>query len=349
MSGQFSEIREDCLLAAATQTEVRGKLAGQHIAMTGGTGFLGSWIAETVAAINDQYGLGIKLDIYARNTADWIRKYPHLSSRADIRTFTQDVRSSFSFDAKTSYVIHAAGIPDNRVHASDPLRVLQTTIDGMHHALEAASQLPELRRLVNISSSLVNGTPDRAGALTETDCFPIPSGELHNVYREAKRTAESLCSVYRNQYRMPVSIVRPFTFVGPYQELDRPWAINNFMLDAIHGAEPRIHGDGSARRSYLYGSDAAWWTLAALANGGDGQVYNLGSTEPVTHVALARMISVAMGSKVKAAAAAPVDTVSYSDDLYANTQNTQRILGVTQTCMLEQAVDKTYRWYCAKK
>lgn len=349
MNGQFSEFRGDCLLAASARGDMREQLKNQHIAVTGGTGFLGSWIAETIATMNDEYDLGISLSLYARHVTDWSKKYPHLASRSDIRMVSQDVRSPFSFDARTTYVVHAAGIPDNRVHASDPLRVHQTIIYGMNHALEAASQLSNLKRLINVSSCLVNGTPNRAGALKESDCFPIQAGELHTVYREAKRAAESLCSVFRSQFRLSVTTVRPFTFVGPYQELDRPWAINNFMLDAIHGESIRIHGDGSARRSYLYGSDAAWWTLAALVNGGDGQVYNLGSDRPIAHVELAKMISDLMSSKSQSVIEKPVTIQKPPDDLYPDASNIQKMLGVMQTCTLEQAINKTFRWYSGKK
>ena len=349
MNGQFSELRGDCLLAASARNDVRDTLRGQHIAVTGGTGFLGSWIAETVAAINDEYDLGISLDLYARNIADWSKKYSHLASRSDIRTISQDVRSPFAFDARTSYVVHAAGIPDNRVHASDPLRVHQTIIYGMNHTLEAASQLPALKRLVNVSSGLVNGTSNRSGALTESDSFPMQAGELHTVYREAKRAAESVCSAYRSQFRMPVSTVRPFTFIGPYQELDRPWAINNFMLDAIHGADIRIHGDGSAQRSYLYGSDAAWWILVALVKGDDGQVYNLGSDQSITHAELAKMVAAQMSPATQSVIEKTAVTVQSSDNLYPNISNTKNRLGVAQTCSLEKAINKTYRWYFGRK
>src|SRR5471032_2101953 len=119
---RYAETRQDALAACAAQPEVRAALARQHLAVTGGTGFLGTWIAELVAALNDEYGLGITLALYARNVAEWRQKCPHLAARADIRLHSQDVRSSFEFARNTSYVIHAAGIPNNRVHASDPQR-----------------------------------------------------------------------------------------------------------------------------------------------------------------------------------------------------------------------------------
>ena len=342
---RFSEIRQDCLLASTGQADVRTKLGFQHIAVTGGTGFLGTWIAEMVAALNDEHRLGITLDLYARNISDWLQKYPHLANRNDITLKSQDVRSPFDFARNTHFVIHAAGIPNSRVHSSDPLRVHQTTILGLNHALEAAAQLDNLTRFLNVSSCLVNGRPDRPGALSETDYFPISVGQLHTVYVEAKRAAENLASIYRSQFRLPVSTIRPFTFAGAYQELDRPWAINNFMRDLLTGSELRIHGDGDARRSYLYGSDAAWWTLAALVNGVDGATYNVGSPTAVTHMELVKLIGERVSPRPRVVLNTAPSKHALQDDLFPDLTLTQKSLGVTQTCSLEQTVDKTWRWF----
>ncbi|KQV47550.1 MULTISPECIES: NAD(P)-dependent oxidoreductase [unclassified Duganella] len=341
---RFAEMRQDCLAACAGNPEIRGALARQHIAVTGGTGFLGTWVAEMVAALNDEYHLGITLDLYARNIVEWPQKYPHLAGRLDVRLRSQDVRSSFEFAKGTSYIVHAAGIPNNRVHSSDPLRVHQTTVNGIANALEAACQLDGLLRFVNVSSCLVAGTPDRAGPLQETDYFPIPSGQLHTVYADAKRSAEQVAAIYRSQYRLPVTTVRPFTLTGAYQELDRPWAINNFLRDALTGSDIRIHGDGSARRSYLYGSDAAWWTLAALVKGGDGDIFNLGSAHPVSHNELVRLI----GEHVSPKPRVQLNTLNKApqqDDLFPEMSHSLRRLGVRETCALEAAIDRTYRWF----
>jgi nucleoside-diphosphate-sugar epimerase len=345
----FSELRQDCLNASSAQPDIRTKLGLTRIAVTGGTGFLGTWIAEMIATLNDEYDLKITLDLYARNISEWEKKYPHLSSRSDIRLYSQDVRSSFQFHSATNYVIHAAGVPNNRVHASDPLRVIQTTIDGIRNTLDAASQLDNLTRFINVSSGLVSGAPNRPGPLFESDYFPIPSGQLHLVYVDAKRTAESIATVYRSKLRMPVSTIRPFTFAGPYQSLDRPWAINSFLGDAIMARDIRIHGDGSARRSYLYGSDAAWWILSALINGIDGAVYNLGSSVAISHIELAQLIckyiSPGLGIVVNTA---PFKTEQH-DELYPSVSHLKSTLGVEETCNLNQAIEKTWRWLLATK
>jgi nucleoside-diphosphate-sugar epimerase len=341
---RFSEIRQDCLLAAAGQSAVYSKLGFQHIAVTGGTGFLGTWIAELIAALNDEHRLGITLDLFARNISDWAQMYPHLANRTEIRLKSQDVRSPFELARNTNFVVHAAGIPNNRVHASDPLRVQQTTLLGLNNTLDAATQLDSLSRFLNVSSCLISGAPNRSGALAETDYFPMPCGQLHTVYAEAKRAAENLATIYRSQFRLPVSTIRPFTFAGPYQALDRPWALNNFLRDVLTGSDVRIHGDGTARRSYLYGSDAACWTLAALVNGVDGATYNIGSPTPVTHLELVTLLRDRVSPNARVVLNTVQSKLGSQDDLFPDTTHTQKSLGVTQTCTLEQVIDKTWRW-----
>ena len=297
-----------------------------------------------VAALNDEYGLGIVLELYARDTHDWLQQRPHLASRLDIRLRSQDVRSPFEFSKNTSFVVHAAGIPNNRVHSSDPQRVFETTVAGIGNTLEAASKLDGLRRVINVSSCLVSGRSVEGGALKESDVYPFAVGQLHAVYADAKRAAEMLASIYRSQYRLPVSTVRPFTFAGPYQELDRPWAINSFFRDVVTKHDIRIHGSGDARRSYLYGSDAAWWTLAALVNGTDGGVYNLGSSAVVSHLQLADLICRRSGNGVRYITNTAPAKSSVQDDLYPDTTHVHKSLGVRETRGIEEIVDKIMVW-----
>lgn len=341
----FVELRKDCLVASAHHLDVCNKLALRRIAVTGGTGFLGTWIAETISALNDEYNLKISLDLYSRNISEWEMKYLHLSKRSDIKLYCQDVRSPFQFHPNTHFVVHAAGVPNNRAHASDPLRVIETTVSGIKNVLDSACNLNDLVRFINVSSGLVNGIPNEPRAITETDIFPMSTGQLHWVYVDAKRLAENISAVYRSQFRMPISTIRPFTFIGPYQELDRPWAINSFIGDLIAGRNIRIHGDGSVQRSYLYGSDAAWWTLVALVNGIDAGVYNVGGATPVSHFELAELVSKKVTPKPSIAINTAPSSSNRQDILFPNLTHIQNSLDVVETCSLEQGVNKTWEWF----
>ncbi|MBQ4771623.1 NAD-dependent epimerase/dehydratase family protein [Pectobacterium versatile] len=342
---QTSSIRSDCLLACSGSEEVKKTLAAKHISMTGGTGFLGTWIAEMVSALNDEYHSDITLDLYANNVQEWARRVPHLASRSDINVHSQDVRSPFEFSKATNYVIHAAGIPNTRVHSSDPLRVYETSVAGTANCLEAATKLDSLIRIVNVSSCLVNGQPDRSGATVEDDVFTQHAGELHSVYAEAKRASEMLATIYRNQHRLPISTVRPFTLAGPYHELDLPWAINNFMRDALNGSTVRIHGDGNARRSYLYGSDAAWWVLATLAKGRDGDIYNLGSASPISHIELVKLVGKLLGKSLNIELNTNPTKSNRVDDLYPDTQFISKKLGVAENFNINDILERMYTWH----
>ena len=63
---------------------------------------------------------------------------------------------------------------------------------------------------------------------------------------------------------LPIIIVRPFAFIGPFQSLDKPWAVNNFIRDAILGGPIRILGNELTTKSYMYGSDLAYFILNLL-------------------------------------------------------------------------------------
>ena len=69
----LSELHQDCLVASANQSQVIESLSSKRIAVTGGTGFVGSWIAQMVCALNDEYKLNISLDLYARNTSSCLK------------------------------------------------------------------------------------------------------------------------------------------------------------------------------------------------------------------------------------------------------------------------------------
>ena len=86
-------------------------------------------------------------------------------------------------------------------------------------------------------------------------------------------------------------MTRPFSFIGPYQSLDNPWAQTTFFSDALNGNEIRLYGDGQIIRSYLYGADAAFWFLNLLLNGSIEETINIGSPNEISLQNLAQLIS----------------------------------------------------------
>lgn len=345
MSDAHSEItRRDCLRSIGTESSKLATLARGNIAITGGTGFLGTWLVETIAALNDEFDLEARLQLYSRNPRDWAETVPHLASRKDIEYQSVDIRAPFQFAPGTTHIIHAAGIPDNRVHSSDPLRVFHTSVVGTLNTLEAASKQNKLEKFLFIGSGLLSSVPSAGRGGLEDHFLPFDPNTPHAVYLEGKRAAENLSAIYRSQFRIPVTVIRPFTLVGPYQLPDRPWAINNFIRDALAGGTIRLQGDGSPRRSFLYGSDAAFWTLCALASGAVARAYNLGGGAPVSLKEAAECVARVVGKHIKISYGTLSKEQMRPQDFYPDLSRIRTELGVKESFTLQEAIEATIAW-----
>ncbi len=338
-------IRQDCHDVSSGQHRLIGELQGEEILVTGGTGFLGTWISELITYLNDEYGFKIHLHLMAQNIEAFKKKAPHLAKRKDVSLIEQDVTCISELPVGLTHIIHAAGNPDNRMHASDPLIVAQVIANGTFSLLEAAIRLQNLKKIVNVSSGLVYGPQP-------LDLERIPEGfkggpdcsSSSSVYAEAKRYGEVLCAIFRARYKLDIVNVRPFAFIGPYQLLDRPWAINNFIRDGILGGPIRILGDGSTVRSYMYASDMAFWLLKALCSGKNGATFNIGSPEAITLMDAALKIADVLDGK-------PVikKNEGFSDQknrsvFVPDVSSAHSLLGLKITVPIDAAIQKTIRW-----
>lgn len=276
-------ITADCHNVVGSSSESLNKLRNRVVYVTGGTGFIGTWIAELVSYLNDTYNFGTQLLLLSRDTNGFKDKAPHLAGRTDIRLMRSDVRNIIDIPVEVNYIIHAAATPDNRQHMSNPLAVMETITKGTGMMLDAATRLPNLYNILNISSGQIYGQQSRdINAIREDVAGTLSCNSITSVYPEAKRYAEALCSAYWSTFKLPVVTARPFAFIGPYQSLDKPWAINNFIRDALTGNTIRIISNGMPIRSYMYPSDMTYWLLRMLVDGTSGMAYNLGSPYGIT-------------------------------------------------------------------
>jgi len=277
-SDQYQALQDDC--ARSVRDDIGGLLSlqGANLLITGGTGFVGSWLAEMVAFLNDCHSFGVKLTLLSPRAFDFSNRAPHLAGRSDVILIQGDVRNLTEVSSETDWIIHAAGSPDNRSHFSNPVRTMETLVVGTQSLLAAASRLSSLQKVLCASSGLVYGPQQwEDAALDERSFSGLDSDSLANLYAESKRAAEMVTAAYRSQFGVPVLNARLFTFLGPYQQLDRPWAINNFLCDALRGGPIRVQGNGETIRSYMYGSDLAHWLLRLLVSGKIGGAYNVGN------------------------------------------------------------------------
>jgi len=337
-------IREDCEQVGIDVSKLK-PLQGECLLITGGTGFMGIWLTELIAFLNDRFHLDIRIILLSSQAHTFRIKQPHLALRPDVTLIQRDIRDVIDLPSEVGWIIHAAGNPDNRQHASDPLRVMQVISNGTGAILEAATRLPDLKRFLNVSSGLVYGQqPLELVGIPEHFVGGLDCSSVHAAYTEAKRFGETLCAGYRNQHRLPIINVRPFAFIGPYQLLDRPWAINNFIRDSLVGGPIRILGDGQTVRSYMYPSDMAWWLLSILVHGTTGLSYNVGSPQGVTLLKLAEIVASSFLVRPQILLNVSPDQHLRRSKLVPDISLAEKTLGLGLTVDLETAIRRTILW-----
>ncbi len=258
------------------------QLKNANIFITGGTGFIGKWIIESIIYANDLKNIKIKISILTRNSKLFKDNFPHIGNNACITFIDGDIQNftypSTSFD----YIIHAATEASAKLNIENPLLMADVIINGTRRLLDFAI-FSQAKRVLFLSSGAVYGKqPNTLSNFTEYYIGapdPLASG---SAYAESKRMAEFLCATYAHQHNIGISIARCFAFVGPYLPLDTHYAIGNFINDGLRGKDITITGDGSPLRSYMYASDMVIWLFTILLKGKNGEAYNVGSDKAIS-------------------------------------------------------------------
>jgi dTDP-glucose 4,6-dehydratase len=339
-------ITDDCNRSYSEISGKLEKLKGKTLLVTGGTGFMGSWICEMVYYMNKVHKMDISLFVMARNQTRFDNNLPHLKNSKKIKFIYSDIRNNIEIPKEVNYIIHAAANPDNRFHASRPFESMTTVAEGTSAIFQSASRLSNLYNIVNVSSSSVYCTKLKEGEKFSEDFLGLShSSKVSYSFSAANRYSESLCSAARSELRLPISTIRPFTFCGAYQDIDSPWAINNFINDAIHKRPVGIHGDGEVIRSYMYGSDLAVWALVIMLHAKNGQVYNVGNPNGSSLKEIANKVSNCFQ---------PMPSVMTNTSLVANNNHSillpdvakaERDFGLKQYTDIDISIKRTIQWY----
>ena len=258
-----------------------------NLFITGGTGFFGMWLVEGLLAINraggGEQGLGMNLTVLSRNPATFCEKVPHLANDPALTLISGDVKT-FDFlpgwrSRRFDSIIHCATETMVTKDVQSALARLDTILLGTRRILDLGLYTGA-RRLLNVSSGAVYGRqPPEISHIPESYLGGLNPLLTGSTYGECKRVAEHLGALYAEAAAgaLSIPIARGFAFHGPHLPLDAHFAAGNFLRDVLKGETVVIQGDGTPRRSYLYGADLVVWLLHILFKGRSGAAYNLGS------------------------------------------------------------------------
>ena len=336
-------IEQDIAQVAQTVGPSLERLRGKRLLITGGTGFIGIWLLETITWLNDQWDQPCRIYVPTRSPERFSRKVPHLV-RADIVLLSGDVRAFEYPDDRCDMIIHAAAPADPHTLDRDPLGVASIIVDGTRRALDLAAQ-KRVESFLLVSSGAVYGSQPPELERVPEDYMGGPDlANPRSAYGEAKRYAEVLCALYCEKFGIPIRIARPFTFIGPYQDLEAGFAVTDFLKAGLQGLPLRIRGDGTTIRSYCYASDlmVALWKILLTAP--VGRAYNVGSEEPISIFELAHKVAAVLDGPIEISVASAPAQSRQPSRYVPDVSRGKAELSLTVEVDLQEALIRTLSW-----
>ncbi len=257
--------------------------------ITGGAGFLGSYLCDHLIAMGHEV---ICLDNLSTGSMDNIS---HLIGHERFTFIKHDVTNYIYVDGELDYVLHFASPASPIDYLNLPIQTLKVGSLGTHKTLGLAKE--KRATFLLASTSEVYGDPLVHPQKEDYWGNVNPVGP-RGVYDEAKRFAEALTMAYHRYHQVDTRIVRIFNTYGPRMRLDDGRALPTFLHQALVGEDITIFGDGEQTRSFCYIDDEVKGIYSLLIHG-DSDPVNIGNPYEVTILELAKKVLKASNSKSK--------------------------------------------------
>lgn len=253
------------------------RFSGKTILITGAAGFLGRHFIEFFRDLNKNY-LHEPCTVLAVD--NYITGAVPLEAGYGITPLWADVTQPLPLRAPVHFIISAAGIASPVYYRTFPLETIDATVAGTRNMLELARKQESLEAFLYFSSSEIYGDPYN-GVIPTSEDFNgnVSCTGPRACYDESKRLGETLCSIYKEKFTVPVKVVRPFNVFGPGMSHADRRVVPMYTLEALHGRPLPIFLGGTQTRTFCYITDAMVGFLKVLLNGHYGEAYNIGNQD----------------------------------------------------------------------
>lgn len=325
-------------------------LDGKRLFITGGTGFFGIWLLESLRHARRTLGIDLQATVLSRSPESFLQRFPEFGAEPAIQWLSGDVRH-FAFPAgHFDCVIHAATETYARTPPTPPLAGFDSIVEGTRRVFDFALHCGASEVLLTSSGAIYGPQPTTLDHVPEDHRGAPDCTSSAALYGEAKRTAELLAALYHEQHGLPVKIARCFAFVGPYLALDKHFAVGNFIADALHGRDIAIQGDGTPLRSYLHAADLMIWLLTILLRGEALRPYNVGSDQALSIAELAHVVSDTLpGRKPHICIARTPEPDKRPIRYVPDISRARQELGLAVRIPLGNAIQRTLDWHLQGK
>jgi len=258
----------------------------RRVLVTGGAGFLGSHLCETLLADNTDV---LCMDNFFSSEKDNIRPF---FSHPYFEFIRHDI--ILPFFAEIDDIFHLACPASPVYYQTNAIKTVKTNVMGTINMLGLAKRTGA--RILLASTSEVYGNPE-VHPQPESYWGHVNPVGLRSCYDEGKRVAETLAMDYHRQNDVDIKIARIFNTYGPRMAIDDGRVVSNFIVQALKNRPLTIYGDGRQTRSFCYVTDLIEALLLFIREDGFTGPVNLGNPRENSILELAQMIINLTGSR----------------------------------------------------
>jgi UDP-glucose 4-epimerase len=265
------------------------------VLVTGGAGFIGSHLVERLLADGNRV---VVIDDFSTGNPENLRSLAGNKNLRVIQSRISTCAELAQLAANASAIYHLAAAVGVELVVKSPIHTLETNLHETEVLLKAAAGNPAPVLLA--STSEVYGKSEKPVFSEDDDLLIGPPNKSRWGYACSKLMDEFLALAYAQEKSLPVTIARLFNTVGPRQTGRYGMVLPRFIAAAKRGESLIVHGDGLQSRCFCYVKDTVE-ALVRLQNcsAARSQVFNIGSTEEITILDLAKLVIATLGSKSK--------------------------------------------------
>ena len=261
----------------------------KRILVTGGAGFLGSFLCEKLLATGNEV---ISVDNYFCGSK---KNIEHLLSNSRFEAIRHDVTQPLHLEVDEIYNFACPASPIHYQH--NPVHTTKTCVMGAINMLELARNVKA--KIIQASTSEVYGDP-LVHPQTEDYFGNVNTMGARSCYDEGKRVAETLFHDYNQQYGVDIRIIRIFNTYGPRMSVNDGRVVSNFIVQALKGDDITIYGKGDQTRSFCYADDLVEGIINFMnCDKNEKGPINLGNPGEFTILELAQKVLKLTNSKSK--------------------------------------------------
>jgi UDP-glucuronate decarboxylase len=252
----------------------------KKILVTGGAGFLGSWLCDRLV---DQGHHVLCVDNYFTGSK---KNIEHLLSNPRFEVIRQDVCFPLYVEVDEIYNLACPASP--KYYQLDPIQTAKTSFLGAYNLLGLAKRTGA--KILQASTSEIYGDPTQHPQ-QETYWGNVNPIGIRSCYDEGKRAAETLFFDYHRQHGVRIKVMRIFNTFGPRMALDDGRVVSNFIVQALKGEDITVYGTGQQTRSFCYVDDLITGMIQLMeSNDAITGPFNMGNPGEFTMLELAEKV-----------------------------------------------------------